>query len=380
MNADKKKPPLSGGSVVPPPRRRNWRRRLLVLAAAALAAIGAAGLLAAHNYRVYINAAEPGLTGDKLVAIDAGMSFKQVTNRLNQERVISSRPFFQVLARAKGVTTRVQAGEYTFKKGETPLQVLDIITRGDVTVWKLAVPEGATMTDIARRLQDLGPWSGQKFLAVTTDPQKTEALAIPIASMEGYLFPATYNLRISMTEEQVVNLMLERGLRERNPDRLRLAQDQGLTWHQVLTLASLIEKETAVATEKPVIAAVFNNRLKINMKLQCDPTAVYDLADFTPPVKKEHLKRESPYNTYVHPGLPPGPIANPGAGAIDAALNPSSDGYLYFVATGDGHHVFSVSYPEHRLNVKKYLKDKPGRPAREEAETASGATADPDKE
>ena len=355
---DKKKPPGAGAPVVPPARRRSYARWLLLGAAALALAVAALAALVANRYGGYIAAPEPALKKEKLVEIAPGMSFKKVTAMLDEQGVISHPYYFLTLARAKGVTTRVQAGEYAFKPGMNPLQILDLITRGDVTVWELMVPEGFTMMEIAGRLAELGPWSSEVFLAIATDPARTGEVGIPIASMEGYLFPAHYPLRLSMTEDEVIENMLTRGLRERTPDRLQRAAELGFSWHQVLTLAAMVQKEAVLDDEMSDIAGVFINRLKLDMKLQCDPTAVYDLTEFTPPIKKEHLQRDSPYNTYLYKGLPPGPICNPGQKAIDASLNPSTAGYLYFVATGAGRHVFSIEYRDHVNNVNKYLKNK----------------------
>ena len=348
--------PLDFGKV---PRRggRSARRLFLTVLVAVVVGVSALGMLVT-DFNRYVAAPEPGLEVERIVAIDQGMSFRDAARKLGDKGVISRPSYFMYLARQKNVDTKIKAGEYTFTKGMTPAQILDIITRGDVTVWKLKVIEGMTIRDIAARLEGLGHWQAEEFLEIVVDEDRCDKLGIPIASMEGYLFPAHYNLKISMTEEDVVNLMLDRGLREKTDPRLARAAKMERSWHEILTMASMIEKEAIYADEKPIIASVFYSRLDKNMRLQSDPTAVYDLDDFTPPVTKKHLKRDSPYNTYRIKGLPPGPICNPGKDAIVAALTPSDDEYLYFVATGDGRHAFSKNYVEHRKNIKKYLKNK----------------------
>jgi UPF0755 protein len=309
------------------------------------------------SYRSYLHAPEPALKEVTLVEVAPGLNFREIARLLEERQVISRRRYFELAALQKRVTTRMQAGSYTFKPGYTPLMVLDIISRGDVTVWKLAVPEGLDVYGIAHRLADLGGWSEEKFLAAASDAGKADSLGSPIPSLEGYLFPAVYNLRLSMTEKQVIELMVKRGLKERTDARLQRAKELGLSWHEVLTMASLLTKETPAQDEMPVIASVFLNRLKLKMPLQSDPTAVYGLKDFAGPITKKDLLRPGPYNTYLHLGLPPGPICNPGAVAIDAALNPASSDYLYFVATGDGRHVFAKTYIEHLKNVVRERKN-----------------------
>jgi UPF0755 protein len=276
----------SSGSIIPPPRRRRYYRWVLAASGAGLLSALIFLAVAVNRYRTYISSPEPNLTAVTLVEITPGMSFRAATERLHKEGVVSSKLFFLLLARARQVTTRVQAGEYTFKPGMDPTQVLDLITHGDVTVWELRVPEGLTIFEIARRLSELGPWSEELFLALATDPDRTEEAGIPVASMEGYLFPAHYFLRLSMTEDEVLMEMLTRGFRERTKERLARAEELGLSWHQVLTLASMVEKEAMIRDEMPDIASVFVNRLKLDMKLQCDPTAVYGLQDFAAPITK----------------------------------------------------------------------------------------------
>ncbi|HUT53694.1 MAG TPA: endolytic transglycosylase MltG [bacterium] len=317
--------------------------------------LAAAGRLA-YGYFSYLRSPEPALQEVTLVEVAPGMTFRQIARLLEGRKVVSHRRYFELAAVQKRVTTRMQAGTYTFRPGYTPLQVLDIISRGDVTVWKLAAPEGLSIYEIGRRLAALGNWSEEKFVAAATDAARAHEAGAPVASLEGYLFPAVYNLRLSMSEDKVAELMLARGKKEMTEARLARARQLGLTWHQVLTLASLVEKETAARDEMPLIAGVFMDRLKHKMPLQSDPTVVYGDPDFTGPITKKDLLRPGPYNTYLHQGLPPGPICNPGADAIEAALHPSDTGYLYFVADGSGRHVFSKTYLEHLKNVIKYRK------------------------
>ncbi len=304
----------------------------------------------------YENAPEPGIMIEKLVTIKSGMSFSEASRMLSQKDVISQYDKFIILAKRKGVTTKMQAGDYTLRPGLTPAQILDTITRGDITTVRLAVPEGFTINDIAMRLCASGPWDEDLFISIATKKSGAYKLGVPISNLEGYLFPATYELKMSMTEKDIINKMLSTGERIKTKERLKLAKDKGLTWHEVLTMASLIQKETRLNEEMPIIASVFYNRLEKKMRLQSDPTTIYGVDNFKGPVKKTDLLRLHDYNTYIHQGLPPGPICSPGEKSVLAALTPEATKYLYFVANGEGGHKFANTYAEHRKNVKEYKK------------------------
>jgi len=316
--------------------------------------IGAFAFRQYRAYHLYINMPEKSLQEAVMLEIKPGMNFKSITELLLMERVISDRTRFILLARSQNLTMRVQAGQYTFRPGMTPLEILDMITRGEVTTVKLLVPEGWTIYQIAKRVGTLGPWSEEKFIQAAMSGDKSVS---PTNSLEGYLFPALYELTMSMTEDDIVEMMVRRGQREMTPERLEQARAVGLkNWRQVLTLASLIEKETGKPEERALVSGVFHNRLKRNMLLQSDPTAVYGLRDFKGPIRPADLRRESRYNTYLFPGLPPGPIGNPGAAAIEAALNPAETDYLYFVADGEGGHRFARTLREHNRNINEYRR------------------------
>ncbi len=308
------------------------------------------------DYKSYINSPEPALHSSRTIEIKPGMSFERAAELLRSEGIISNRTWFTILADRWGVTTKIQAGQYTFRPGMTPRQMLDMVIRGDVTTMGLVVPEGYDIYDIAERVGNMGPWSEEKFIKTATSKAKARQYGVPLSNLEGYLFPAVYELKMSMTEEEIIDRMVKRGQREATAERMRKANELGFTWHQVLTLASLVQKETSTNREMNTIAGVFKNRLEKKMMLQCDPTAVYGDRDFKPPIKKTDLARPTPYNTYLHFGLPPGPICNPGVKAIEAALSPEKHDYLYFVATGEGGHNFAENLWQHRKNVWKYRK------------------------
>ncbi|MCX7634539.1 MAG: endolytic transglycosylase MltG, partial [Syntrophales bacterium] len=191
-------------------------------------------------------------------------------------------------------------------------------------------------------------------LTLAHDRRFLAALGIKAASAEGYLFPETYRLDRSMTERDIIRVMVRQFWKELTPEMMRRAAEMGMSVHQWVTLASLIGRETGFKGEKPLISAVFHNRLKRGMRLQCDPTVTYNLENFNGVIRRAHLLKDHPYNTYRIPGLPPGPIGNPGRDSLWAALYPAAVNYLYFVAAGDGSHNFSATLSEHRRAVAKY--------------------------
>ncbi len=329
---------------------------LLGLALVAMAVLGL-GAGAYFDYTSYVGSPEPGIKEPVLVSIDRGMSFKSITDRLADNKVVSEPRWFNIGASIKGVTTKVQAGDYTFKPGMTPLQVMDMITSGDITIVKLVVPEGYNIFRVGTKLAGLGPWSADGFIRAAESRAMAEEYGIPVGTMEGYLYPAAYNLKMSMTEEDVIKMMARKAMALKTPDRVKKAQQAGLTWHELVTLASIVQKETRVDSEMPKIASVFTNRLERGMFLQSDPTAIYGIKQMSDGITSEDLKHNHPYNTYVHKGLPPGPICNPGIKAIMASLEPEDTEYLYFVATGDGAHMFSKTYAGHRKNINLYRRN-----------------------
>jgi UPF0755 protein len=218
----------------------------------------------------------------------------------------------------------------------------------------MPIPEGFTVRQVARRLSDWGLVDYETFIARARDPRLLQALGIQGGSVEGYLYPETYIFTRSMGEEEIIRYMVRQFRKRQRPEWEKEAEKKGLALEEVITLASIIEKEGGLPEEKPLVSAVFHNRLKRGMKLQSDPTVIYGLEDFDGNLKKSHLRKNMPYNTYVHKGLPPGPICNPGLDSIEAALYPATVPYLYFVARNDGSHYFSTTLSHHREAVLKY--------------------------
>jgi UPF0755 protein len=321
-------------------------RRLTLLVVVSLAGITLVALLLKESYA--------GFGKDVFVDIPKGSSAVTMGRLLAQDGVVRNRWLF-VLARALRPRAKLQAGEYLFSKPASVWNVFDRMARGDVFYYALVVPEGATSFDIAASLDQLGVISRQDFLAAARDPSAIRDLAPDAPSLEGYLFPETYRIARHTTAAQLCRQMT---------DRFRQAwKAAGGSGHvnSTVTLASLVEKETARPEERPQIASVFQNRLKRDMTLDCDPTTIYAAMlenRYTGVIHKSNLDDKNPYNTYQHTGLPPGPIANAGADALGAALHPAETSYLYFVAKpdGSGGHQFSRTSEEHKLAVQRYRR------------------------
>lgn len=283
-----------------------------------------------------------------------GSSLHQIALGLKEKGIIRSPRVFEGLARWKGVANKLQAGEYRFEAASTPAQVLDKLVKGDHILRKLVIPEGYTFQQIAAAVQAAGIAPAAEFVKSFRSPTWLGKLGFPAESLEGFLFPATYLYDPATTTESLLDQMIANFKKNFDTSLRERALQTGWSLPQVVTLASIIEKETGKASERPVIASVFHNRLKIGMPLQSDPTVIYGLKNFDGNIRKADLSNPHPYNTYVHVGLPPGPIASPGKDSIKAVLYPATTNYLFFVAKGDGSHVFATTLEEHQANVTRY--------------------------
>lgn len=297
-------------------------------------------------------------TGEKVVLADfaKGSSLQRFAETLEKKGVIRSPRLFVLYARLHGDDARLQAGTYRFTDALTPAEILRKMVLGEVYEQRFAVPEGYSVYQVAELLEGRKIFPRDRFLAACFDGKLLASLRLPGRSVEGYLYPSTYGIRPGMDEAAVIRLMVENFNRNAAGLFPSGGTGSGLSRHQVVTLASMVEKEAVVASEQPLIASVFLNRLRKGMPLQSDPTAVYGVRAFAGKVKKADIMRDSPYNTYRIKGLPPGPIGNPGSKAIDAVLKPATSPYLYFVAKNDGTHFFSTSLEEHNRAVRTYLK------------------------
>jgi UPF0755 protein len=292
----------------------------------------------------------------KIVTIPDGATFQQIAAQLERERLIKSRSRFVFLGRSNSADRRIISGEYELHPGMTPQEILDKLVAGEVVLHPITVPEGYSIAQIAEILDIDKLVDAREFRRLCTDREFIRSLEIDAASLEGYLFPDTYHVSRGTKAKDLIHLMLSKLWQVFTPAWRIRATDMRLTTHQVLTLASVIEKETSVGEERELISAVFHNRLRRKIPLQSDPTVIYGLGQFDGNLRKRDLSNHSPYNTYRVRGLPPGPIASPGAHSIRAALYPANAAYLYFVSRNDGTHYFSSTLDEHNHAVEKFQK------------------------
>ncbi|MEE8585506.1 MAG: endolytic transglycosylase MltG [Acidobacteriota bacterium] len=335
--------------------RPRWFALVWMAMAAALAA--SAGLLWA--VRALSSPYPHPFQEEILVDIPPGASLGQIAQKLQAQGVVRSALLFRWYSAAFSLSTRLQAGEYLFDHPMSLVEVTEKLHRGDIHYRKLVIREGLDLGEIVQHLESQGWGSSDRFEELARDPSPIAGLDPQAEDLEGYLFPDTYHLTRDMNEFQVVSLMLERFRSSWSEERRRRAQELGMSLRQVLTLASLIEKETSLAAERPLVSSVFHNRLQRNMKLACDPTVIYAVKRVKPYdgiLHRSDLQLDSPYNTYLYPGLPPGPISNAGLQSIAAALYPADTDYLYFVSRNDGSHVFSRTYRQHARAVQEFQR------------------------
>jgi len=297
---------------------------------------------------------ELGTNSQTIVYIKPKTGVQEIADVLREAGVIQSRWMFLVLAYLQGSLTRLHAGEYEFARGMSLLEILRKLEAGRVITHQVTVPEGFTAADVARLLAGERLVDIERFKVLVADPGFVDSLGLPGESLEGYLFPDTYRLTRGMGEEEIIRVMVSRFLQAVPKDIEDQAERLGLDIHGVVTLASLIEKEAKLDRERPLVSAVFHNRLRRNMPLQSDPTAIYGAPGPRRRITTLDLRRNTPYNTYLRAGLPPGPIANPGRASLLAALNPAPVNFLYFVAKKDGSHFFSRTLEQHAEAVRRY--------------------------
>jgi UPF0755 protein len=310
-------------------------------------------------------AATPGAGKPVTFVVDQGAAAEEIADKLVEDGVLSDKTRFEVLLNLTGGSADLDAGCYVFAEDTPAAEVVLRLRSGLTSLRSVPIPEG-------RRAEEIGAAFAKA--GITTTDAWRDALANadrsvlpeqpPDDSLNGYLFPATYPIECQADAPRMVQAMLQAFSDQVTPEMVQEAHDEGMTLNEVVTLASIVEREAAERDEQPVIASVFLNRLKEDMPLQADPTVQYALASADPPtgdaswwksgLTEDDLGVESPYNTYLHRGLPPGPIANPGIDAIEAVLHPAATDYLYFVAKGDGSHAFAATLAEHNANVERY--------------------------
>ncbi len=297
-------------------------------------------------------------TGSTSVIIDIpkGTSVRGISKILGEGKVITDDIRFLLLAKLLGVSSKLQAGEFQLPTGRTPVEVLELLSNAKPVQHSVTIPEGLRADEIAELFANEGWCERDTFVELVKDSDFISRLNLPdVSSLEGYLYPDTYYLtRDIRGADKIITLLVQRF--QTVWQELIVDLDPPPDQKKTVILASIVEKETGASSERPLIASVFHNRLKIGMRLQSDPTVVYGVDSYNGTITKTHLRTPTPYNTYVIGGLPVGPIANPGKAALDAVIHPATTKYLYFVSKNDGTHQFSANLRDHNRAVQKFQR------------------------
>jgi UPF0755 protein len=333
-------------------------RRLLWACVLLLGLGTVAALVAGRSYWVELHESYRGYdAAEQFVEIPPGTGSRAIGLRLVEAGIVRTEEIFRNALWWSGRSRDLQAGEYRFDRPMTPLQVVETLVRGDVYTQRITFPEGLTIGEMAELYAREGFGPAAEFVKGAADPSTMRDLDPVATDLEGYLFPDTYSLPRRAPAADLIAMMVARFRAVYTEELHRSAEAQGLTLRHVTALASLVEKETGQPQERPLVAAVYRNRLRIKMALQADPTVVYAMRKagrYTGNIRRQDLTMDSPYNTYRYPGLPPGPIAAPGEASLRAALAPADVDYLYFVSRNDGSHVFARTLAEHNRNVREF--------------------------
>ncbi|MCF6246815.1 MAG: endolytic transglycosylase MltG [Desulfobacula sp.] len=289
-----------------------------------------------------------------LFTIHPGQSLSTIADNLENSSLITNKLYFKIFVRYKKSGTRLQAGEYLLSATQTPGQILETLLKGKVKLYKITIPEGLNINEIALLMEKKGICTANTFVTLCYDQNFIKTLNIKATSLEGYLFPDTYFFPKKTKCPDIITSMVNNFNQIYTNKWKKRTATLGFVIHEVVTLASIIEKETGDASERPLISSVFHNRLKKRMRLESDPTVIYGIKNFDGNIKRKHLKMLTPYNTYQIKGLPVGPIANPGAKSIEAALYPATSDFIFFVSKKDTTHQFSKTILEHNRAVRKY--------------------------
>lgn len=320
-----------------------------------------------------------GASGDPVqVSVPQGASFRAVADSLESAGVVSSARFFRWYATLGGRDRAIKAGTYALQPGQSWRVLLDALIEGRGLVLTVTIPEGFDLRQITPRLARLLDVPEDSVRAAVRDSAWRAERNVPAATLEGYLFPDTYTFSAGTSARAAVRTMLERFDAVWRPEWDARLTALGITRHEAVTMASLVEKEARVAEERPTIAAVYWNRVKIGMRLQADPTVQYALPEHVDRLLFVHLEVDSPYNTYRYDGLPPGPIASPGASSLEAALTPADVPYLFFVAHPDGHHEFRRTFQEHQQAIAMVRREARRRREAARAESSAAPASSPD--
>lgn len=293
---------------------------------------------------------------EKVIVIDKG-SFLTVAKKLQEEQLINNLELFKITSRVFGFSGKLKRGEYRLDTNMSPRELVEILSSGKSIEHIVHIPEGYNIFQIAELLEAQGLAKESEFLEVVQDPAFAHEMGVPGDSLEGYLFPESYNLTIFTEPKAIAKMMVQNFKVVYSRDVAPLAKSRNMTMKDVVILASVIEKETGAPEERPLISSVFHNRLKIGMPLQSDPTVIYGKKGDKKNITREDLKTPSPYNTYTLRGLPKGPISNPGRDSLVAVLKPAQSEFLYFVSENNGTHRFTKTFKEHTKAVDQFQKN-----------------------
>jgi UPF0755 protein len=298
----------------------------------------------------------PAQTGNSKIEIEIprGSTFRQAVDILHDQKLIRDRNIFLLVGRFTGADRKIRAGFYSIWSSMSPFDIFKIIRKGQIIEYEIKVLEGDSLLEVSAQFEKNGIMKKEEFIKLAHDPEFLDSYSIESKSIEGYIFPDTYRIPKGISPKEVLGSMIDKMREKFSFDILTRMEKMGMTENEVLTLASIIEKEAVVDSERPLISAVYHNRLKKKMQLQADPTSIYGIKSSREKITREDLLRKTPYNTYQIKGLPPGPIASPGLKSIMAALYPADVPYIYFVSQDDRTHQFSTTAEEHIEAVKLY--------------------------
>ncbi len=338
----------------------NWKKWILTGLAVVLAGAGLTGGYAWHLYHSpasTVFSEEPAR-----ILVPRGTVFSEVTDQLREQQMLAHPQLYSFLANWMKAPVRLQIGEFELSRNMTTAQVLEHLITGRGILRRVTIPEGKTFREIAQRLGSAGLGDHDQFLALNSDPDLLDKTGVPeVTSLEGFLFPETYFFSRAQSPREILGVMIDHYRNVVTDSMRERAQELGLNEYQLLTLASIVEKETANPRDRDKISAVFHNRLRKRMRLDSDPTVIYGIPDFNGNLTRKDLRQDHPHNTYTNYGLPLTPISNPGLDAIMATLYPAKVDYLYFVARGDGTSHFSKTLREHNRAVSYYQKNRRNR-------------------
>jgi UPF0755 protein len=292
------------------------------------------------------------------VEIPAGTTFRQALEIFSRKGLLRDKNILLLLGKISGIDRRIRAGYYSVNGSVRPLDIFNMLKEGRITEYDMTIVEGDSLLEIGDKLSQKDIISQDDFMRLASDEKFLDVYDIEAPSIEGYLFPDTYKVPKGIDPEDAIGMMIRRMREKFTPDLYERASEIGLSEREVLTLASIIEKESVTDEERFLISAVFHNRLSKGIPLQADPTAIYGIKSSKEKITASDLRKKTKYNTYVIKGLPPGPIASPSIKSIEAALYPADVPYVYFVSNNDGTHHFSVTAAEHTVAVKAYREKK----------------------